>query len=116
MSNSNVFEDKERLYFLLNLRRIGFSFTELALFFDTSRQAVLYQCRKYKIEPLVKSLRGSGNNTSVSNIEKNILKGIINDIRIEKKEEKRHLIKYNDYLKDYKKREKDFLLRKDVYL
>lgn len=47
-----VFVDKQKLYEMALLRRMGWTFTALAILYNCDRTSVRDQCRKYCIFPL----------------------------------------------------------------
>lgn len=47
-----VFNNKQKLYQMTNLRLNGWAFTSLGVLFDCTRVAVQKQCEKYQIFPI----------------------------------------------------------------
>lgn len=54
--NKKVFTDKNKLYYLLNMRLCGFSYETLAVFFKVDRTSVENQCEKYDINNATKNI------------------------------------------------------------
>ena len=50
-NDKKKFLDKTKLYEMLQLRRIGFSYNILSLMFDVDRTSLSYQCDRYQIKP-----------------------------------------------------------------
>lgn len=47
-----IFADRQKLFQMVNLRRIGWAETSLGMLFGCDRSSIKEQCQKYKINPL----------------------------------------------------------------
>jgi len=100
--DNKIFNDKKRLYGLVELRRAGWSISTLSILFNCDRTSIRLQCDKYGIIPW------SRENYPI----KNIIIPIIRPLA-DKNEDKWVLIdgerinqgkSYKDYLREYKLR------------
>jgi len=58
--NKKIFNNKELLYELINLRLNGWAYTSLGIHFNCDRKAVEKQCKKYDIDKATENIFNIG--------------------------------------------------------